>query len=317
LSTLLPTGVFWRPTISEGEVGRAAEPHYAYGFLKNLRSCQLAAGNPVEIRFESLQPPASSVRVTLLPPTEGQLVLGENPSIREADEDDARLEEFQRPFMLLRRVAEGSQTTFVAVIEPFVSTPLLTSVRRLDAMEQAVVLSIEVNGRTDIIAVNVANEETIPLGDASAPAARFRGEVGVLSLRKGIVEFAYALGQGGWNCDGLKLETTGVQSAALIEAGLNTLTVSGDDLQPPAAGDVIRLVTADDWVYPYHIASASVLDDGRLQLALQESTGFEFDAAAQRLRYRSFPQREHAGAVRVEWQRAAAWARDGSSEGMP
>src|SRR5207302_370679 len=38
MPTLLPPGFDWKPTQNEGESQRAAEPNYAYGFLRDLRS---------------------------------------------------------------------------------------------------------------------------------------------------------------------------------------------------------------------------------------------------------------------------------------
>ena len=69
---------------------------------------------------------------------------------------------------------------------------------------------------------------------------------------------------------------------------------------PPETGDVVHVITADGWVYPYTVVAAEVRNDA-LRLRVGEGPGFLFDTAAQRLQFTSFPQREHSGATRVEW----------------
>ena len=80
----------------------------------------------------------------------------------------------------------------------------------------------------------------------------------------------------------------------------DTLVLNAVSTPPPESGDVVRVITADGWVYPYTVVAAEVRGDS-LRLRVGEGPGFTFDASTQRLRLTSFPQREHSGAARVEW----------------
>lgn len=313
LATLLPDGFDWQPPINEGEAGRAFRPHDAYGFLRHLKSAGVTGDAPVEIDFVSRSTPPAGLCVTLLPQGAGQLVLGQNPSIRQAGEDDARLEEFSRPFMMLRHHSDNGRSRFVAVLEPYQSVPSLAAVQPLAATGGAVVLKLQHEAQTDFVVIGSPVEQPVPVDDVGGRQAHFRGDVGVLSLRNGEIERAYALGEGGWRLDSFELEAPGAQTAALAAAERDGIVVTGNNLAPPSAGDVVRLLTADGWVYPYHVSS--VMQEpagGRLHLTFAEGPGFDYDATGARLRLRSFPQRAHLGPVKVEWQAAAVWS-SGSS----
>jgi len=131
--------------------------------------------------------------------------------------------------------------------------------------------------------------------------------VGVLTLRGGTVEQAYALGDGGWRMGNFELTSPAPQRASLLRAEQDALVVAYDGATLPSAGEVVRLLTGDGWVYPYNVKSAAKVDGGRsLRIEVAEGPGLEFDATKEHLRLRSFPQREHAGAVRVEWLTSAA-----------
>ena len=254
LATLVPSGIHWTPTRNEGETRRVAEPGYAYGFLRNLRSAKAAAGKPLRVDFDP------GLRVTLLPEPSSRLVLGDDPNVRGAHEDDARLEEFLRPFLMLRH--EGAHSRFVAIIEPYADRPFVDGVELSDDSG----LRVRIGNRTD----------RIDFGDG----------IRVTSTRKGAVEQRY------WS--GLP------RHAPLRAAERDALILDGDVAQPPARDQVVRMITADGWVYPYTVAAIEPVPGG-LRLRVAESTGFAYDAAARRIRFTSFPQREHDGAVRVEW----------------
>ncbi len=302
LPTLLPSGFDWKPTTNEGESRRVYEPHYAYGFLKKLRSSNVKPNEPVRIDFLSESQPQTGLRVTLFPQSSGQLVLGENPSIRRAQEDDAKLENFYRPFMMLRHLPESEGSRFVSVLEPRANQPLLTSIRQVPTSNGAVVLQVVLGTRTDWIVIDAEKGVSIPIGTGKGETAKFQGKIGVLTLRDGKVEQGYALGAGGWEVGTLKITSLGPQQGRLEKVEDKTFHVSAPGATPPEPGDVLRLLTADGWVYPYHIRSVdAAAGSSHLRLDLVEGPGFDLDVASQKLKFRSFPQREHSGAVKVEW----------------
>jgi hypothetical protein len=297
LATLLPAGFDWKPTQNEGETRRASEAYYPYGFLRSLRAGPAPAGSRLPVTFRLASGSGPGLRVTLFPEAGSRLVTGENPSIRPAGEDDAKLEQFMRPFLMLRHEAAGGRSAFVSVLEPYAEAPFLTSVERLPATGRALALRVRMGERTDVIVIGAGKPVTVPGGKATAT---FQGEAGVLSLRGETVEHAYALGEGGWRRGEFRLLSAGRQSAALHAVEADALILEKGGAPPPGAGDVVRLVTGDGWVYPYTVVAAESRGEG-VRLRVAEGPGLAFDAAAQRLRLTAFPQREHAGAVRVEW----------------
>ncbi|MBX3440624.1 MAG: hypothetical protein KF861_24245, partial [Planctomycetaceae bacterium] len=193
------------------------------------------------------------------------------------------------------------------VLEPFESEPLISSVRRRQGNGDAIVLQIERGHRTDILVINADREQSIPIGQGDI-VAHFRGEIGVLSLRDGNIAHVYALGEGGWRVDEFQLSSRGVVSCPLIAAEPEALLVSAADLDPPSAGSIFRLLTADGWCYPFHVAAAALNSDTTLlRLQTVEGTPLTYDAATEQLRLNSFPQRQHTGPVTIEWLLPAIW----------
>ena len=297
LATLLPARYDWKAPRNEGELERASEPHYAYGFLRRLEAASVPAGSAISLAFRLTGSSGPGLRATLFAEAGSRLITGENPSIRLAGEDDANLEKFARPFAVLRHEAPAGRSSFVSVLEPHAEAPFLTSVERVLAPGGAFALRVRLGERTDIIVIGAASPVGIPAG---MELATFQGEVGVLSLRGEAVEHAYALGAGGWTRGKFRLASGGPHSGLLRAVERHTLVLENSPAPLPETGDIVRLLTADGWVYPYTVVAAEGGSDA-LRIRVAESPGCAFDAAAQRLRLTAFPQREHAGAVRVEW----------------
>jgi hypothetical protein len=156
LHSLMPSGYQWSPTRNEGEAARSRETHYAYGFLRRLRASAVPAETPLHVTFRAARRSGACLRVTLWPQPASRLVVGENPSIRKAEEDDAKLEDFQRPFVMLRRQAEDGRSTFAAVLEPHTATPFLGRMERLSIPGATLALRVQIEDRTDLIVYGAA-----------------------------------------------------------------------------------------------------------------------------------------------------------------
>lgn len=233
LATMLPGGIEWKPPQNENDYRPFRAPWYTYGFLRNLRAADAPAGEALPVEF-------SGLRVTLFPESGSRLILGENPSIRHAEEDDARLDQFERPFLLLRHDAANTRSTFVSVLEPHQGAPFVDSVERMDNG-----LRVKIGSRTDMIS---------------------------------------------WDTD------RAVQSLQLAAVESDALVLATTPDSPPAPREVVRLVTADGWVYPFTVAS---VHGSRLTVA--EGPAMSYDAASRHLQLIAFPQREHKGPVQVTW----------------
>jgi hypothetical protein len=252
LDTLLPAGFEWRPGRNEGEVGLASQPWWAYGHLHGLRSAPVQANVSVPVTFRTS--PDSGLRVTLVPQPGSRLVLGENPAVRGAKEDDGKLDQFSRPFMMLRRQADGEPSAFISVIEPFEGEPFIQSVERVASPAGTVALRVVAAGRTELIRY-----------DPKAP-----------------------------------LTPRSVQRATLETIEGSFLVLADAAAHEPTQGDVVRLITADGWVYPFTAASFERTAKS-LKIRVTEGPGMSFDPAAKRLKLAVFPQREHSGPVAIEW----------------
>lgn len=297
LATLLPDDYKWRKPRNEGELERSAETNFAYGFLRNLQTADLRAGAPLLLVFRPRGGAGPGLRVAVLPEEGSRLIAGEDPSVREAGEDDAKLEKHLRPFFAIRHEAGDGRSVFAAVVEPFASSPFLSSVERLPATGASLALRVRIGDREDLVVIGAASPAAI---EAGGLRAAYRGEIGVLSVRNGAVEHAYSLGEGGWACGAFRLDSKGPCSRPLSAAEPGALIVGGGPAPAPEAGSIVRVVTADGWVYPYTVDAAEAAAAG-LRIRVVEPTGFMFDAAGQILRQTAFPQRDHAGPVSVDW----------------
>lgn len=296
-TSLLPAGRLWEPPRNRGDMDRLREPFYAYGFLRNLKVASVPAGVEVPITFRPMQGPGPALRVTWMAEPGSRLFLGENPSIRHSDEDDSQVEKGTRPFALLRHEPANGRSTFATVIEPYATVPFLTAIDRLTLAGGTVALRIRIGDRTDLVVYGADEPLTISTG---GPHAIFQGKVGVLSLRDDELESAYALGRGGWSFGDVTLRSGGPESLPLRGVEGDRLLLEGDSHELPRAGDVVRLLTADGWTYPFHVIQAD--RQGKMVgIQVAEGPGLTYDTAPPRLRLTSFPRREHPGEARVEW----------------
>ncbi|MCC6511013.1 MAG: heparinase II/III family protein, partial [Pirellulaceae bacterium] len=263
LASLLPEGMKWTPTTNEGETGKIATPYYAYGFLKRLRTAQLPKFVPVPISFRVADAP--SVNVWLIPQSEQQLVLGENPSIRQALENDAELEKHHRPFMMVRsKVADSGSSRFVALLEPAGKETKIRRIEQVPDAGGATLLRIELIDRVDWVVIQAQQPveiKTTGLTDApSNPTVTFQGDVGVLSMLGQTINRALVFGQGKWQFSDHTV-TSQRERAPLVRIETNKLVINNGNskvAQPaPTKGSVVRLTTQDGWCYPYTVLNVT------------------------------------------------------------
>ena len=160
----------------------------------SLHAASVPAGEVVPITFRVANGPGRGLRVSLVPEPDSRLITGENPSIRRAGEDDSKLDQFSRPFMILRHEAADGRSTFVAVHEPYDVAPYLTSVERVPVQGGAIAVRVGIGERTDVIVIGAGTQVSLPADKEMKPVT-FQGELGVLSIRGDAVEHAYASAQ--------------------------------------------------------------------------------------------------------------------------
>jgi len=297
LKTLLPDGMRWEPTKNEGETGRVMTPNYAYGFLKNLAQSSPLEAGPLRLRFLPEGDTKAGLHVTLLPETGSRLIVGQNPSTGRAGEDDALLDKFSRPFALVRHESKGT-SRFAAVLEPHAGQPFLSAVERIDAPGAHLAVRVRIGDRTDLIVMGAKEPIDIEQGKQSI---RFQGMAGVLSLNGDRAESAYAIGDGEWKVGGESyLRTAPPQSLALRSMDNDVFVLESTSDRLPSPGEIIRVVTADGWVYPHTVVSAEPAGDSTL-IRVREGSSLSHDAKLKRLQLLQFPGRLHHGPVRLEW----------------
>ena len=300
--TLLPPNVTWTPTRNEGETNRIATPYYAYGFFNELRDIQLNDKASVPVTFGSPSGAKPKLRVTLMPESGCELIFGKNPSIRQTGEDDAKLDRYQRPFMMLRHQADQGTSRFVSVLEPFMGSPFISKVERIPTTNGSIALQVSTKERTDLI-VLFARLEPVAFRVGSQTAI-FSGDYGVLSLRNNFdaldVKFAYAVGEGGWRLGDFELKSIAACKTPLLAIEPRALIVNGITTVAPEPNTIVKITTQDGWSYPYTVKNAR-RDGELLRIEVVELTAMEFEVGTNRLKLLSFPQREHTGDVQVQW----------------
>lgn len=298
--TLLPEGKTWKAPTNEGQSGRAFQPYDPYGFLQKLSGGLVDPTSPVVVDFAAGE--QATVRATLLAEPGSELVVGENPAIRGAAEDDSQLGKFSRPFMMLRHPAKGGASRFVAVLEPVHGKPSIKSVKRFEPRPGMLVLDIQAGSTRQSIVLGASVETEVPPGLFPTASVAFRGATGVLSVDEKGMQFAYSLGEGGWNIGNRRTESPAPERGTLARIEDEAVVVNGVETAP-LPNDVIRLLTADGWVYPFTVVSTEPAGDA-LRIKVLETPAMELDAARKTFELKCFPGRTHEGAVSVEWLRS-------------
>jgi len=297
-ATLLPEGQTWKAPTNEGESGRAYRPYDPYGFLKKLQGGAIEDASQVVVDFAVSD--RLTVRATLLAEPDSELVVGEGPAIRGADEDDSKLGNFWRPFMMLRHQAKAGASRFVTLLEPTHAGASIKAVRRLEAGPGVVALEVETGGSSHLVVLGA--ERGVDLRTALVPngTVRFQGEAGVLFFRKGVVESGYSLGAGGWTVGDWKSSAPARQKGGLVRIESDALVVDAAKAEGPFPNDVVRLVTADGWVYPFTVVETEPAGEA-MRIKVAETPAMDFDEEKKTFELTCFPGRSHAGAVSVEW----------------
>jgi hypothetical protein len=119
-------------------------------------------------------------------------------------------------------------------------------------------------------------------------------------VRGGKVEYAYALGDAHWSWPTGQISSDGHNTAPLREVDANSLIVGQGTNTAPRPGNVVRVVTADNWCYPFTVKDVATVGD-TFRLNLVEAPALKYDAAVGSLELITFPGRKHHGVVNVKW----------------
>ncbi len=250
LETLLPKNVEWRPARNGGDMAASTKPHWAYGHLHNLQTAKVNGAMSVTLKSNA----GPAVRVTLLAEPGSQIVTGSNPAVRGARENDSDLDQYSRPFLMLRHEAANGRSRFVVVLEPVTSAPAIESAERAELPGGGLAIKVKRAGKIGVIEYHMNKPPSLRASE--------------------------------------RLPLASVEADSFL--------LEGQAKNPPVAGETIRVLTSDGWVYPFTVASAELTVKG-LRVRVNEIPALHYDRTRMNLSLRSFPQREHSGAVYADW----------------
>ena len=302
---MLP-GVEVRPPEHARVAGEAGDRNPHYGFFQNVARGEVADG--VTVRFDD---PASDVGVrTHLPGMTGaECFLGDAPSIRRAQENDAILDRFRMPIWLTRRRgAAPLSSCFAAVHDPYEGEPAIQEVRRVEAEgpEGAVVLAIEHRGVTDYVMHQMdPGDERVVAGELQVT-----GEAAFVRVREGEPEIMALWGGTELRWGKHTLRTEGSYEGEILRSlrkdgddSCDGLVVTGslpkgDDL----AGSTAIVTFGDGSTVGYPVTEVSDLGSDTC-LVLNDDPGIVVDAKG--MRHLFCPRREIPGPVRYRIRTSA------------
>jgi hypothetical protein len=122
-----------------------------YNYIQKVQSVEVTEDFKVRLVGES-----TNTDVWFVGANGAQLLVGEGPSVRRAVEDDARLREFWRPVICLRRT--GDKSRFLTVIEAHRGEGMVQQVELLSENGAGIVLRVTEKERVQTIAIDPTGE---------------------------------------------------------------------------------------------------------------------------------------------------------------
>ncbi len=300
--TLLSAGVSVRLPTGESVKGDAEGHNLGYAMIRNVERAVPSASWTT--RFTSQAVPKGAVRVHGLSGAGDTLFIGAAPSIRQASEDDTKLDGFTMPVLVHRREGENLSSLFITVLEPYGERPFLNTVERLEmenGQNGGVALKLTWEDCTDYILCGADGDRTLSAGDLV-----MQGRIGFVRERNGRIERMTLVGGTLLRKGDMRLEDRGVLAGGIRSvlrkaAGnavdgfvVDTNLPAGDDL----AGETVIVTDGAGFTYGYEIAGVAT-EDGQTVLVLSDDPGFEI-AADGTGRQLFFPGRTWSGENRFE-----------------
>ena len=278
LPTLLPPGFAFAEALNEGECGKCVDGPYAYGYLRDL---QRVSGDLPPTTTLRLSSPDGSVRLcaALLTQPGDELVLGRNPAVRGAGDNDDQLRDYWRPFALWRRT--GGQSLFAAIIGPLTGQGPAPVVQRLNLPGAELAAEVTQGNRHDLLLVRPRDVSATWQGQpvvASAELAVIRG-----LDKPGLTVVAGSLR---WGTHSVRTQAATEHRLLAVDRQAGALAAEGEFLPP--AGAVVLLDHARQRVSAYTVTQ-SRRTAANSQLMVSEDPGFDWDAAGQTATFRTVP----------------------------
>ncbi len=292
---LLP-GVNVRLPENGGDAGDAEGRCVSYGFIQNVSRGRVANG--VSLRF-GLEGRQAGLRCHLPGLSEAVIFLGDAPSVRRTNENDAELDRFRMPVFLARRRGRAPlSSVFAAIHEPFDGSPFVEAVRQVYADEWNIALEVSHRGYVDhIVHRAVWTDEPLVVGDLS-----LSGEFGFVRERDGVPTC-----MGLWGGDALKWKEEVVLGEGVYDldvAGVlrkadgdpfDGLRVTGRIPDGAEVAGTTAIIRFGDGQTMGCGVDRVIRDRQGLTLATTEDPGFSIENGT--MRHEFFPLRENSGPV--------------------
>ena len=280
----------------EGDSGDAGGRNISYGFVQNVSRGRVEDG--LTVRF-GLAGASAGLRCHVPGLRGAEVYLGDAPSVRRADENEAELDRYRMPVVVARRRGRAPlSSVFAAVHEPFDGSPFIECVRQVYADDRSVVLEVRHGGCVDRIAHRtVWRDEPLVVGHLT-----LNGEFGFVRERDGA-----ATCMGLWGGNELRWKEDVVAGGGVYDLKvegvlrrtggdpLDGLEVSGEILDCAGVEGTTGIVRFGDGSTTGCAVERVVRDGRRLILATAEDPGFSIENGAARHLY--FPLRTISGPV--------------------
>jgi len=292
---LLPANIPVRLPIRESDGGDAGEHNIAYAFMRDVKRAKPSKSWVATFKSESEHPAYLRIHSLSEPATE--LFFGVAPSIRRADENDAKVGDITMPILAARREGENLTSKFVSVFEPYSIRPFLKSVERIPTTGSDVALKIAYGDVTDFILSRLDDspETELKVNDLS-----LRGRLGFVRQINDRIDRMCLIGGTHLSKGDCVLESRGPIEGKILDVlrkakgdAVNGFVVDVDI--PPSEqlkGATLINIHPDGFTHGYEIKNIKKIR-GQTVIELTDEPGYEIEDGKTRLLF--FPQRESKG----------------------
>ncbi|HUT75731.1 MAG TPA: heparinase II/III family protein [Armatimonadota bacterium] len=281
------------------DFGLLAKPELLYGFLTNLRCGQTSETWQADFAY----PDGAGCRVIVVGAPGTEVFHGRNPSVRQARENEAELNRYTRPFLMVRRQPRDGRSLFVAVYDPALGAKqqaLVSQVELVTHDDETALVRVECGDQVYLIATCTRAERALT---CNTPEGRvtFAGRYGVMRRSRDEVA-AQTAGAGAFSWGERRgkaclapTDDHGLLEATVVAASPESIEVEYEAFPVERlAGHWAIVHHSDRTSQAYRIARAERVGPRRIKLCVAYS-GFEYDAAQDLTRITSYPQREVKG----------------------
>ena len=281
--SLLPGEFDFQPSQREGDLPSIFNGPWALGHFQDI--AQIAGDATITATFRATDNSPAGLQSWILGAPQTNFVTARSWNVRGAAEDQAKMDDFLRASLIVRR--NGSANRFVAVHAPFEDNSPVRRVTRIPWPEAGVALKIETDNVVDIILYQPDSTERT--GTIEGHEVRFSGRFGLIRIAKGQTILKMI---GGAKLEfGEYLLGNTPLAAPLLNVQDNAFTVRGRFEIAP--GEVIVIRHGDGRSSAFHVANIQAKGENTM-IETQEPAVFASDGGG-KLKMLFFPHAEFAG----------------------